>query len=101
VATDVPCATASFDETAKVWNAESGAESATLAGHTGPVQGVAFSPDRSRVATANVHQTAKVWDITTSGACDLVRPSSRRRSCGKLSATIRQPASTSGHDARH
>lgn len=33
-----------------------------LSGHTGPVGGVAFSPDGSKVASTSVDGTAKIWD---------------------------------------
>ena len=55
-------ATASYDQTAKVWDAESGKELLTLRGHSGPVLGVAYSPDGKRLATASEDNTAKVWD---------------------------------------
>ena len=55
-------ATASVDETAKVWDAESGKELRTLRGHSNQVLGVAFSPDGKRLATASVDDTARVWD---------------------------------------
>src|SRR5215469_4907953 len=55
-------ATASRDQTAKVWDAESGKELLTLRGHSGFVNGVVFSPDGKRLATASGDMTAKVWD---------------------------------------
>ena len=55
-------ATASDDQTAKVWDAQSGQELLTLRGHRDAVTGVAFSPDGKRLATASTDQTAKVWD---------------------------------------
>ena len=55
-------ATASGDQTAKEWDAESGKELLTLRGHSGSVFGVAYSPDGKRLATASGDQTAKVWD---------------------------------------
>jgi len=54
--------TASADNTAKVWDAKSGAEVLTLKGHTQYVVSASFSPDGSRIVTASADRTAKVWD---------------------------------------
>jgi WD40 repeat protein/uncharacterized protein YegL len=58
-------ATASGDNTAKIWDAITGTLLRTLTGHTGYVFGIAYSPDGSRVATASNDRTAKIWDATT------------------------------------
>ena len=50
-------ATASWDKTARLWDAESDKPLAVLQGHTGKLTSVAFSPDGGRVATAS-------WDKT-------------------------------------
>jgi len=70
-------ATASPDETAKVWDTAQVWNAATeerlltkelftLSGHTDGVIGVAFSPDGTRLATAGLEGSAKVWDATES-----------------------------------
>ena len=58
-------ATASFDGTAKVWDAVSGKQLFTLSGHVNEVFSVAFSPDGKTIATASRDKTAKLWDADT------------------------------------
>jgi hypothetical protein len=54
--------TGSYDSTANVWGAHSGAEVLTLKGHTDWVHSVSFSPDGLRIGTGSRDHTAKVWD---------------------------------------
>jgi WD40 repeat protein len=54
-------ATASDDETARVWETATGKEVYTLSGHEGPVRCVAFSPDGKRLATGSDDGTARLW----------------------------------------
>jgi WD40 repeat protein len=52
----------------KVWDAATGQELLSLKGHTGPVNGVAFSADGKRLATASGsinYGEVKVWDAAT------------------------------------
>jgi hypothetical protein len=58
-------ASASGDQTVKVWDVATGQEVRTLTGHSSSVQGVAFSLDDSRIASASGDQTVKVWDVAT------------------------------------
>lgn len=58
-------ATASHDETARVWDVESGATIALLQGHSGPfgLMSVTFSPDDEWIATTGdaIDRTVRVW----------------------------------------
>jgi uncharacterized protein YjbI with pentapeptide repeats len=54
-------ASASLDNTVRVWDAAGGLLR-TLEGHGGPVLGCAFSPDGGRLASASGDGTVRVWD---------------------------------------
>jgi WD40 repeat protein/serine/threonine protein kinase/DNA-binding SARP family transcriptional activator len=69
-------ATANADGTAALWpiaellaagQSETPAPSLTFTSHGGEVVAVAFSPDGTRLATASLDQTARVWDVTSGG----------------------------------
>lgn len=49
----------------QVWELLSGKMMATLRGHTGEVEGLAFSADSTRLVSASVDGTAKIWDWGT------------------------------------
>jgi hypothetical protein len=54
--------TGSGDNTAKVWDAESGKKIADLVGHNRSVYSVAISNDSKIIVTGSGDNTAKVWD---------------------------------------
>jgi hypothetical protein len=59
-------ATASFDQTARLWDVATGQPHGTpLTGYTRGVFGVAFSPDGSLLATAGEDATVRLWDVAT------------------------------------
>ncbi len=55
-------ASASDDNTVRLWNTETGEEVAVLKGHTGSVTGVAYSPDGNRLVSSSRDGTIKLWD---------------------------------------
>jgi WD40 repeat protein len=57
--------TASRDETARIWDAETGKELVQLKGHTDWVYSADFSPDGKKVVTASEDETARIWDAET------------------------------------
>jgi WD40 repeat protein len=57
--------TASWDETARVWDARTGKPLTEPITHLDHVVAVAFSPDGERILTASGDCTARVWDART------------------------------------
>ncbi len=58
--------TASWDNSAKLWNAETGAPLRKLVGgHEGYINSAMFSPDGQTILTASDDRTARCWDVAT------------------------------------
>ncbi len=76
--------TASWDDSARVWDASTGEEAARLL-HERDVRAICFSTDGQRVATASYDGTAGVWDSATGARIvHLVHP-------GKVTAVSLNP----------
>ena len=58
-------ATASWDRTARIWDARTGRPVTPPLRHREKVLNVAFSPDGSRVVTAGMDNHARIWDAAT------------------------------------
>jgi WD40 repeat protein len=56
---------ASWDETLKIWDTETGTEVRTLTGHTKSVYAVAIAPDGALAISASSDETLKIWDTET------------------------------------
>ncbi len=57
--------TGSYDKTARIWDAHTGAQLTILSGHGAGVASAAYSPDGLRVVTASFDKTARIWDAHT------------------------------------
>ena len=57
-------ASASDDNTVKLWDTSTGKEIKTLSGHTNRVNGVSFSPDGKMLASASDDNTVKLWNLS-------------------------------------
>ena len=58
-------ATGSWDNTAKIWDLETGKAILTFEGHTAGVESVAFSSNGKYLATGSSDNTVKIWDVET------------------------------------
>ena len=61
------------ENTARVWDAFTGKETATLKGHDGVVFLAAFSPDGKTIVTASFDKTTRLWDAATGGEIAVLR----------------------------
>ncbi|CAN9240616.1 unnamed protein product [Alternaria alternata] len=89
-------ASASFDETVKLWDAGSGKAVQTLKGHSLGVRAVAFSPDGKTLASASFDETVKVWDAGSGKALQTLKGHSSGVNAVAFSPDGKTLASASG-----
>ena len=58
-------ATGSYDDTARLWDANTGSELHILTGHTDAIVSIALSPDGATLATGSWDTTVRLWDTNT------------------------------------
>jgi WD40 repeat protein len=61
-------ASASDDNTVRLWDTTTGAALQTLEGHSGSVLAAAFSPDGKQLASTSFDNTVRLWDAATGAA---------------------------------
>jgi WD40 repeat protein len=61
-------ASASHDNTVRLWDTVAGAARRTLERHSSSIMAVTFSPDGQLVASASSDNTVRLWDVTTGAA---------------------------------
>ncbi|CAI7622343.1 unnamed protein product [Penicillium manginii] len=64
-------ASASHDNTVKIWDSITGQCASTLKGHSGSVYSVCWSQDGSRLVSSSHDKTVRIWDLAT-GRCVLI-----------------------------
>ena len=57
--------TGSFDNTARLWEVQTGQPRGAVLKHEGYVKAVAFSPDGQTALTGSADGTSRLWDVKT------------------------------------
>ena len=65
-------ASASDDNTVRLWDLATGVSCGVLEGHSDRVNAVVFSPDGKLVTSASVDKTVRLWDPATRESCGIL-----------------------------
>ena len=66
--------TSSFDQTARIWNVETGKHLNTFIGHQKNLIAVAFSPKGGKtIATTSWDRTVRLWDTETAESIHILK----------------------------
>ncbi|KAF7797103.1 hypothetical protein EIP86_008295 [Pleurotus ostreatoroseus] len=84
----------SNDTTVWLWQLPSGNTMQVFAGHTGPVQTGAFTPDGKRIVTADADGTLIFWDPRSTAPVFKLTPTDARFDLGSITSLAVNPAST-------
>ena len=88
--------TASFDKTARIWDASSGKEIHILKGHTSAINSSSFSSDGKYVVTASGDGIAIIWDVSSGKQLNVLKGHTRHISRGSFSADGKYIITSSG-----
>jgi WD40 repeat protein len=83
-------ASAGGDGTVRIWDARTGICLSTLAGQTGWVRAVAYSPDGAHLASAGGDGTVRIWDAA-SFACQRIQGVIARDALGSYGEAVWDP----------
>jgi WD40 repeat protein len=92
--------TASWDKTARIWDAETGEAIALLQGHVGALQSAAFSPDGRRVVTASWDKTARIWTTEAGSMIAVLQGHKKKVTSAAFSPDARRVVTASQDTAR-
>jgi len=77
--------TASFDGTARIWDARSGVQLGVLSGQAGVLYSAVYSPDGTRIVTAADGKVATIWDAGTGARLAVLTGHRERVRCAAFS----------------